>query len=47
MLDRQVTMRVVVRVCVIGAPAIRPDSRRAEQLATGSQDDAERLVVQD
>jgi len=45
-LYRQVPVRVVLRLRLVGAPAVRPDLRWPEQLPTGAQYDAERLIVE-
>jgi hypothetical protein len=43
---RQALMDVIARIGVVIAPAISPNARRPELSLSGSQDDAERLVVE-
>src|SRR5205807_5694384 len=43
----QVAVRVVVRLTLVGEPAVRPDLGRAEYLPADAQDDTDRLVVED
>jgi hypothetical protein len=45
-IDRQTLMDVISGVGVVIAPAIRPDPRRPQLALAGSQDDAERFVVE-
>jgi len=46
-LYRQMPMRMVVPIGLVGAPTVRPDPRRAEQLPARAQDDTEGLFVED
>ena len=47
LLYRQMPMRMVVPIRLVGAPTVGPDPRRAEQLPARAQDDTEGLFVED
>jgi hypothetical protein len=45
MFDREMPVRMVVGVRLVGTPTVGPDLCRAQQLAAGAQNDAEGLIV--
>jgi hypothetical protein len=45
--DREPLVHMVPGLGVIGAPAVRPDARRARETLARAQDDADWLVVED
>ena len=47
MFDREMLVRVVSGIRLVGAPTVGPDPCGAQQLSAGAQDDTEGLVVED